>query len=132
MAARATRAPNWRPTPSSSSAKAPLDERRSATMRSTITGGLPELLRSRATWIIAIGDAEFHKIGFRNAKRLINCGDDLDNLIVQMPVVGFRDLGGMVVGDRLAVLVECDLAGRGVEVEVRERVSELGLIAGDV
>ncbi len=49
-----------------------------------------------------------------------------------MPVVGFRDLGEIVVGDRLAVLVECDLAGRGVEVEMRQRVSELGLIAGDV
>src|SRR3984957_5828492 len=132
MSARATRAPNWRPTPSSSSAKALLDERRSATLRSAIASGFLRLLRSRATWIIAVGDAELHKVGFRNAERLVDGRDDLDDLIVEMPVVGLRDFGQIVVGDSLAVLVEHDLAGRGVQGEMRQRVAKLGLIAGHI
>src|SRR5271155_986718 len=110
MSARATRAPNCRPTPSSSSAKALLDERRSATLRSTMAGGFLGSLRSRATRIIAVGDAELQKVRFRDAKRLIDGGDDLDDLIVEVPVVGLGDLGQIVVGDRLAVLVERHLS----------------------
>ena len=45
------------------------------------------------------------------------CRDDLDDLVVEMAVVGLGDLGQVVVGDRLAVLVERDLAGRRVELE---------------
>src|SRR5438445_243488 len=127
MSARATRAPNCRPTPSSSSAKALLDERRSATLRSTIAAGFPSLHRSRATWIIAVGDAKFHKVGFRNAQRLVDGRDDLDDLIVEMPIVGLCDFGQIVVGDSLAVLVERDFAGRRVKREVCQCVSKLGL-----
>src|SRR5580698_6290350 len=132
MSARATRAPNWRPTLSSSSAKALLDERRSTTLRSTMAGGFLASLRSGATRIVAIGDAELHKVGFGNPERLIDGGDNLDDLVVEVPVVGLRDLREIVVRDCLAVLVERDFAGGGVEFEVRQRVSELRLIAGDV
>src|SRR5258708_6467422 len=129
MSARATRAPNCRPTPSSSSAKALLDERRSATLRSAIASGFLRLIGSRATWIIAVGDTQLHKVGFRNAERLVDGRDNLDDLIVKMPVVGLRDFGQIVVGDSLAVLVERDLARRGANRALRHRVAELGCLA---
>src|ERR1700727_3494180 len=131
MSARATRAPNLRPTPSSSSANALLDERRSAALRSTIAGGL-SFLRSRAIWVIAVGDAKFHEVGFRNAQRLVDGRDDLDDLIVEMPVVRLGDFGQIVVGDSLAVFVERDFACRSVKREMRQRVAKLGLIAGHI
>src|ERR1700722_4699901 len=99
MSASATRAPNWRPTPSSSSAKALLDERRSATLRATIASGSFASLRSGATRVVAIGDAELHKVGFRNPKRLIDGGNNLDDLVVEVSVVGLRDLSEIVVRD---------------------------------
>ena len=74
-----------------------------------------------------LADAELEEVGFRNAERLVDRRHHLDDLVVEMAVVGLGDFGQVVVGDRLAVLVELDLAGRRVELELGQRVAELDL-----
>ena len=87
---------------------------------------------SLAVRIVAIGDAELEEVRLGNPERLVDRRDDLHDLVVEMAVVGLGDLGQIIVGDRLAVLVELDLAGRRVELELGERVAELRLIVRQI
>src|SRR5574340_898015 len=98
--ASATSAPNWRPTPSSSSAKPALEESRWATLRSTIAD-VSIRSRSRAARIVAVGDAKLQELGFRNAERLIDGRDDLHDFIVEMAVARRGDLGEIHICDRI-------------------------------
>ena len=75
-------------------------------------------LRSGAARIVAVGDAELQEVRLRDAERLIDRRDNFNDLVVEMPVVGLRDFRQIVVGDRLAVPVELDLAGGRVEFEM--------------
>src|ERR1700733_1356678 len=68
----------------------------------------------------------------RIAQRLVDVGDDLDDLADEpaFPVVGH--FGDEVRADRLAVLIEADLAVRRVDGESRKRGLELRLIVAEV
>ena len=54
----------------------------------------------------------------RNAERLVDLRDHLDQLVVEGAVGRRGDLGDELVGDRVAVLVERDLAGRRLEADL--------------
>src|SRR3984957_17435234 len=103
----ATSAPKCRATLSSSSACAPDSCKRVATDTS-VTGSLSSE-RLRAARIIAAGLAELQEFVFRNAQRLVDLRNDLDEL----------------VGDGVAVLVERHFAGRRIKNEARQRRPQL-------
>src|SRR5271166_4807793 len=128
--ARATSAPNWRPTPTSSSAKPEFEERRSATLWSTISGAVSG--SSLAVRIVAVRDAKLKEVRFGNAERLVDGRDDPHNLVVEVAVVRLGDLREVVVSDGLPVLVELDLAGRRVEFEIGQRLAEFDAVVGQV
>src|SRR5262249_31520546 len=123
MPESATSAPKCRATFSSSSACAPDSCRRAATDTSD-TGSLSY----RALWaarIVAIGLSKREELRFRNAQRLVHLRNDLDELVVKRAVGVLAHLRQEVVGNRVAVLVQRDFAGRRVEHQARQRRAQL-------
>src|ERR1700756_4660763 len=119
----ATSAPKCRATLSSSSACAPDSCRRAAT--DTSDTGTPFTEPLWAVRIVAVGPAKREEFRFRNAQRLVDLRNDLDQLVVERAVGVLGHFGQEVVGDGVAVLVERDLAGRRVEPEGRQRRAQL-------
>ena len=66
----------------------------------------------RAARVVAADLAERQELLLRNAQRLVHLRHDLDELVVELAVGALGDFGQEDVGDRIAVLVERDLAGR--------------------
>ena len=68
----------------------------------------------------------------RIAQRLVDVGDDLDDLAHQTALAVIGDFGDEVRPDRLAVFIEADLAIRRVDREPCQRSLEFGLIVAQV
>src|ERR1700748_3529918 len=124
----ATRAPKCRATLSSSRACAPDSCRRAATDTSDTLVSQIGLLR--AARIVAAGLAEREKLGFRNAQRLVDLRNDLDELVIERSVGVLGHFRQELVGDGVAVLVQRDLAGRRLQDEAGERRAPLAPNAG--
>src|SRR6478672_13420045 len=86
-----TRAPKCRATLSSSSACAPDSCKREATDTSA-TGGLHSPCSLRAARVVAADRAELQEFSFRNAQRLVDLRDGLDELVVEGAVRVLRAL----------------------------------------
>src|ERR1700733_3260353 len=68
----------------------------------------------------------------RIAQRLVDVGDDLDDLADEPALAVVVDFGDEVRADRLAVLIEADLAVRRVDREPGKRSLEFRLIVAEV
>src|SRR5688500_16263122 len=97
---RATSAPKVRHTPSRTRAwAAPARFNLSASaMGLTLRGST----RSRAARIVAADRAQGHEIGLRHAEGLVHVVHDLDDLVVEMAVIGLGDFGQEDAGHRVA------------------------------
>ena len=70
---------------------------------------------SIALRVVAADRTDRHELGTVHVERLVDARDDLDDLVVEAAVRALGHLGDEVGRDRLPVLVELDLAGRGVD-----------------
>src|SRR5262245_47050401 len=91
--------------------------------------------RASPSWAVrhvARSEPDLVELGLRHAEALIDARSHLDDLVVETAVGALGHLGHEGRPDGLAVLVERDLAGRGLELQVLERLAILRLTAGEI
>src|SRR4029450_11899875 len=86
----------------------------------------------RAVGDVAGGETHLVDAVFGHAETLVDARHHLDDLVVEPAVGGLGDLGDERGADGLAVLVQGHLTGRGLELQVLQRLAVLGLAAGEV
>src|SRR3546814_4692695 len=132
MSARATSAPKWRLTASSSSANRPVLCRRE---RSSVSDKPRVLTLSKVLLALGVRAADravLQELVVGHPERLVDLGDDHEGLVHQVAVRAFDDLGEEEVGDGVAPLVELHHAGRRLELQLGEGRAEGLAAVGEV
>src|SRR5882757_11486575 len=126
MSSIARSAPNARLTPSSTRASA------EASGFAVGCRAVTEAIGSRTVRHVAAAEAHLGEFGLRQSERLGHVVHHLGHLVVEAAIGRLGDFGDVGVADRVAVLVELDVSGRTVELELGKGRLELGLVVGQV
>src|SRR5260370_29536810 len=87
---------------------------------------------SRAVRHVAAADAHLGEVGLRQSERLGHVVHHLGHLVVEAAVGRLGHFGNIGVADGVPVLIELDVSGRTVELELGKGGLELGLLVAEV
>src|SRR5690606_28481401 len=127
MSARATSAPKWRLTASSSRAFRPAPCSRDSA--SDLDNAMNALLAAR---VLAPDLAVGEELLVGQPERLAHLRNDLDGLVQQVAVRTLDDLGQEHVGNGVSTFVELDHPGGRLEFKIRQHLAVLRAAVGQV